>query len=94
MKYLREFLESAPRPADRTDKSTAAPLLSVSSVARRPIPNASVAEVAIADAPSQGDTCAECGRPTWLALVADNGARTCQDCLSGRTALRRAGVPI
>ena len=38
--------------------------------------------------------CAECGSTAWhLSLVDDEGRRTCLDCLTGRTQLRRAGAP-
>jgi hypothetical protein len=94
MKYLREFLESVPRPADKTDRRLAAHLLSVSSVPWKAIPDAIVADTAMADATAPADPCTECGGSTWLAVVDSDGARTCVDCLTGRTALQRAGVPI
>lgn len=41
------------------------------------------------------EPCAECGSTTWaLSLVDDGGNRTCRDCLSGLTALRRNGAAV
>ena len=40
------------------------------------------------------DPCSECRQQAWMALVGDDGTRTCADCATGRTALRRAGVTI
>jgi hypothetical protein len=41
------------------------------------------------------DACAGCGRRDWsISLVDDVGNRTCLDCATGRTALRRNGVAI
>jgi hypothetical protein len=38
------------------------------------------------------DPCESCSSTSWsVSLVDDAGERTCHDCLSGRTALRRAG---
>lgn len=38
--------------------------------------------------------CDECGRAAWLFLLTTDGARTCVDCLTGRTAMRIKGVPL
>lgn len=39
--------------------------------------------------------CDECHKTDWhFALVGVGGDRTCFDCATGRTALRRRGVPI
>jgi hypothetical protein len=44
---------------------------------------------------SAAEACTECLSTTWVAaLVNDVGAPTCADCLTGRTALRRAGVAL
>jgi hypothetical protein len=41
------------------------------------------------------EPCQECGRTDWtISLVHEGGERTCGDCASGLTALRRRGVPI
>lgn len=41
------------------------------------------------------DVCAECGRTDWTVSTVDvEGVRTCGDCVSGLTALLRAGIPI
>ena len=39
-------------------------------------------------------SCSECGGPAFLSLVDFDGSRTCVDCVTGRTAMRRRGVPI
>ncbi len=45
--------------------------------------------------PRQEDACSECGTYSWrLALVDEGGNRTCSDCISGLTRLRKNGVPI
>jgi hypothetical protein len=45
----------------------------------------------IGDRPS----CDECGRADWtVSIVLLDGGRTCADCASGLTVLRRRGVPI
>ena len=49
---------------------------------------------ALRDAEAPAEPCVECGKPSWLCLVSDDGARTCIDCALGRTALRAKGVPI
>jgi hypothetical protein len=60
-------------------------------------PQGRVAEVPVCEVSKVNrwgsDACDECGRPAWLSLVADDGARTCVDCITGRTALRARGVP-
>jgi hypothetical protein len=43
---------------------------------------------------SEENPCNECGRPAWLSLVATDGARTCVECLTGRTAMRARRVPL
>jgi hypothetical protein len=49
---------------------------------------------ASADAAVAGP-CGECGSTAWtVSLVDDDGNRTCHDCVTGTTAMRRAGVPI
>jgi hypothetical protein len=41
------------------------------------------------------EACAECGSVDYtVALVNDRGTRTCGDCATGRTAMRRAGAAI
>jgi hypothetical protein len=95
MKYLREFLETAPLTTDKTDRSPPDPLLSALSV-----PHGSVSEIRDPDnraaegAAAPSEQCAECRRAAWLSLVAIDGTRTCVDCLTGRTAMRAGGVPV
>ena len=52
-------------------------------------------EAADADAAIQvEDACVECGSTSWsVSLVDEELNRTCIACLTGRTQLRRAGVP-
>ena len=39
--------------------------------------------------------CAECGSTRWaISIVDDAGSRTCADCATGRTALRRIGAAV
>lgn len=46
-------------------------------------------------APLSSPPCTECASTSWtVSLVTDDGNRQCADCLTGRTALRRAGAPI
>jgi hypothetical protein len=41
------------------------------------------------------EPCNACGGATWIVcVIADDGARTCLDCLTGRTAFRARGVPV
>ena len=41
------------------------------------------------------DACSDCGSTSWaISLVDDALNRTCYDCLTGRTALKRAGVSL
>jgi hypothetical protein len=41
------------------------------------------------------DACSECGSTSWtVSLVDESLNRTCHDCLTGRTALRRSGASI
>lgn len=43
----------------------------------------------------EGGRCQGCGRMDWaIALVHDDGGRTCAPCATGASALRRAGVPV
>lgn len=45
--------------------------------------------------PAGKPRCDVCGSTEWrCALVTDDGARACADCATGRTALRRRGIPI
>jgi hypothetical protein len=44
---------------------------------------------------STADACSECGSTEWAVSLVDNiGRRTCSDCASGRTALRRSGASL
>lgn len=43
---------------------------------------------------ASAERCDECGIDAWLSLVAVDGARTCIDCLTGRTAMRIKAVPL
>jgi hypothetical protein len=92
MKYLLEFLETGSHAADRTDESPLEPLLSVLSVGE-----GSRESTRGETTPTLGipEPCDSCGRTDWiLSLVLRDGGRTCADCASGMTALRRQGVPI
>lgn len=45
--------------------------------------------------PTSTPPCAGCGSTTWIAsLVDDVGNRVCAACVTGETAMRRAGVPL
>jgi hypothetical protein len=53
-----------------------------------------VLEILRGSAPRQ-ESCGECGSRAWaISLVDEEGGRTCIDCLSGRTALRRSGAAV
>ena len=93
MKYLRQFLETAPHPADKTDKSPPDALLSVLSASGGTVSENRAPENRRAEAPPS-ELCGECSRAAWLSLVATDGTRTCLDCLTGRTAMRACGVPV
>lgn len=83
----------APRPA-KTAQSSPAPLLAALAVSPpKPSRTHLLPENRGPEAPLR-PPCDGCGVATWLALLASDGARTCIDCLTGRTAMRARGVPI
>lgn len=106
--YLKAFLANreepreVPRPraesgaprADKTDRSHDNALLSALSVRREVLAGESLPLESKGAILSVAAACDGCGRATWLALVGDDGTRTCVDCLTGRTAMRSRGVPI
>ena len=93
MKYLREFLETGPHPADKGDKSTPDPLSSVLSASGGRISETRPPENRRPEVPPS-ELCGECSRAAWLSLIATDGTRTCFDCLTGRTAMRARTVPV
>jgi hypothetical protein len=103
--YLRAFLaepgqhraapETLAARTDKADQSGMRGLLSVLSVPREPVSrNRAVPAEAVQALVAQWLVCDGCDRDAWMALVADDGARTCIDCVTGRTAMRARGVPI
>lgn len=94
MKYLRDFLETAPHPTDKTDKSPPPPLLSALSVTEGRVSKTRTPENRLSEVLPPSELCSECGRAAWLSLVATDGTRTCFDCLTGRTAMHARGGPL
>jgi hypothetical protein len=95
VKYLRDFLEQGTPPTAKTARSLQAPLSAALAVlAGERLEVRATASSPQNRAPEAAAPCTECHGRTWLFLVADDGARTCLDCLTGRTALRVRGVPL
>jgi hypothetical protein len=102
VKYLRAFLEERGReapdtlpmlPAEPSEPGFAGSAGSAGRLTEVPEdgPTPPARYRALGECPP----CEECGRTdSAISLVSDDGGRACSDCTTGRTALRRNGVPI